>query len=92
MKLAAVRAGALMSQAGATARAGPCPGSQAGRPPSISPEQVGGPPVSGGGTLVTVEFTPDATRRGPLALSSAVLRDAATSGGVAGIDDGNRTR
>jgi hypothetical protein len=73
MKVAGVRAGSYMSQAGATATL--MHAVDAGRLTIDIAEQAGGPPVSGGGTLLTVEFVPTQRGSARVSMASAVLRD-----------------
>ena len=74
LRVTAVRAGSFMSQAGASASVSHAVEAD-GRVTIDVSEEAGGPPVSGGGTLVTVEFTPVARGEASVALASAVLRD-----------------
>jgi hypothetical protein len=85
MKVVAVRPGAYMAQAGAQVAVDHAVDAQAGRLTIDVAEQEGGPPVSGGGTLVTVEFMPTQRGQARVALSSAVLRDLRNEGVPASV-------
>jgi hypothetical protein len=75
LQLAAVRPGNLMAQAGAAATLSYAVDAQAGRVAIEVREQAGGPPVSGGGSLASVEFLPRAAGPASVAIASAVVRD-----------------
>jgi hypothetical protein len=82
LRVSAVRAGSFMSQAGASAALSHAVEAD-GRLTIDVREEAGGPPVSGGGTLVTVEFMPLARGEASVALASAALHDLNNEGVIA---------
>lgn len=75
LKFSAVRVGQFMAQAGAAVRVGYVVDPRIGRLTIQIAEDAGGPPVSGGGNLLDIDFVAAGPGTTTVTLSAAVLHD-----------------
>jgi hypothetical protein len=85
MQLAAVRAGDFMLQRGVEAVVRHNVDAQAGRVTIEVTEQPGGPPASGGGSLVVIDFVPLQRGAATISFANVALRDSNDEGVASAI-------